>query len=111
MRAVLASVTTATSGEGLSLPETYKPEYSRSVKVPCLNVVGQYDALFAGEKVKFCADSASVHEFESAFYAPDARLETHVIPLSGHSLNLHRNAVEWFEIARQWIGLCEAGER
>lgn len=102
---------TATIGEGLSLPETYKPEYTKNIKVPTLNVVGQYDALFSGPNVKFCADSASVQEYEAPFYSAEARLETHVIPLSGHSLNLHRNAVEWFEIARQWIGYCtEAGE-
>lgn len=103
---------TATIGEGLSLPETYRPEHSLAIKVPVLNVVGEHDALFCGEDVKFGADATSVHEFESAFYSAEASLETHVIPSSGHSLNIHRNAVEWFEIARQWIGLCtEAHER
>jgi pimeloyl-ACP methyl ester carboxylesterase len=103
---------TATIGEGLSLPETYKPEHSLGIKVPVLIAVGQHDALFSAEEVKFCTDAAAVQEFESAFYSAEARLETHVIPSSGHSLNLHRNAVEWFEIARQWIGLCtEAHER
>jgi pimeloyl-ACP methyl ester carboxylesterase len=102
---------TATIGEGLSLPETYKPEHSLAVKVPVLNVVGQHDALFSGEDVKFGADAAAVHEYESAFYSPEARLETHVIPASGHSLNIHRNAVEWFEIARQWIGLCTEADK
>lgn len=94
---------TATIGEGMSLPDTYSRETSLAVKVPVLLVVGQHDALFCGEDVNFGADAGSVHAFESPYFAPEAELETHVIPRAGHSLNLHRNAVEWFEIARRWI--------
>lgn len=94
---------TATLGEGESLPQTYAPEYSRAVRVPVLLVVGQHDALFCGEQVGFGAVAGPVHDFEKSFYHPDASLETHVIPRSGHSLNLHANAPEWFEIARHWM--------
>lgn len=93
---------TATLGEGQSLPQTYQAEFSRAVKVPVLIVVGERDALFSGAAVSFAADSASVHEFEKDFYAPEARLETHVIPRAGHSLNIHRNAPDWFKLTHNW---------
>ncbi|GLW66946.1 alpha/beta hydrolase [Actinomadura rubrobrunea] len=93
---------TATLGEGESLPMTYEAAYSRAIKVPVLVVVGEHDALFGGEGAGFPPETAAVHAFEESFYAPEARLETHVLPGAGHSLNLHRNATDWFEIVRKW---------
>ncbi|MFF5258483.1 alpha/beta hydrolase [Actinomadura viridis] len=93
---------TATLGEGESLPVTYEVEHSLAIKVPVLVVVGEHDALFSSEHVAFAAESGPVHDFEKEFYAPEARLEAHVLPGAGHSLNIHRNAVDWFETARRW---------
>jgi pimeloyl-ACP methyl ester carboxylesterase len=93
---------TATLGEGESLPLTYEAEPSRAITVPVLLVVGAHDALFSGDEVAFTAEAGPVHAFEQRFYSPEARLETHVIPGAGHSLNVHRNAADWFEIARRW---------
>jgi pimeloyl-ACP methyl ester carboxylesterase len=94
---------TATIGEGQTLPQTYLPEHSRAVKVPVLLVVGERDALFSGEAVAFARDAASVHRFEQGFFSPEAHLETHVIPRAGHALNLHRSAPQWFAIAQAWV--------
>jgi pimeloyl-ACP methyl ester carboxylesterase len=94
---------TGALGEGDTLPQTYLPSHSLAVRVPVLIAVGQYDALFCGEAVGFGQDMASVHAYESAFYSPEARLETRVIPGAGHSLNLHRNAETWFGIALDWV--------
>jgi pimeloyl-ACP methyl ester carboxylesterase len=94
---------TATLGEGESLPLTYETELSRAVKVPVLVVVGEHDALFSGEQVAFAAEAGQVHEFEQSFYATEARLETRILPGAGHSLNLHRNAADWFEETRDWM--------
>lgn len=94
---------TATLGEGESLPQTYLPEYSRAVKVPVLLVVGEHDALFSSADVGFAARSEAVHDFEKDFYAPEAELETHVIAGTGHSLNLHRTAPDWYAIAEHWL--------
>ncbi|SRR5216683_358339 len=93
---------TATLGEGLSLPETYKDEYSSAIDVPVLIVVGQHDALFCGEAVGFGADEAVVHAYEEAFYKSAESVETRVIPNTGHALNLHRSAGEWFGVAQSW---------
>jgi pimeloyl-ACP methyl ester carboxylesterase len=93
---------TATLGEGETLPETYRTEYSQAVKVPVLLVVGEHDALFSSEDVRFAADAQSVHAFEEPFYAPEARLETHVVAGAGHSLNIHRSAPEWYAVLAGW---------
>jgi pimeloyl-ACP methyl ester carboxylesterase len=94
---------TATWGEGNSLPETYRPEHSRAVKVPVLVVVGEHDALFSSSDVGFAAQSEAVHTFEREYYAPEAELETHVVPGVGHSLNVHRGTVEFYDVARDWF--------
>jgi pimeloyl-ACP methyl ester carboxylesterase len=94
---------TGALGEGDTLPQTYLPTHSLAIQVPVLVAVGQHDALFCGRAVGFGRDSASVHAYEEAFYSPEARLETYVLPDAGHSLNLHRNAPTWFEIARDWM--------
>lgn len=93
---------TATVGEGDTLPQTYDRRYSHAVEVPVLVVVGERDALFSSESVSFAANAAAVHNFEKDFYGPRARLEVHVIPGAGHSLNIHKSAPGWFGIAREW---------
>lgn len=94
---------TATLGEGESLPQTYLPEHSRAVKVPVLLVVGEHDALFSSEDVGFAATSGAVHAFEESFYAAESELEAHVVPCTGHSLNVHRNAPDSYAIVREWV--------
>ncbi|MGW6704461.1 alpha/beta hydrolase [Streptomyces sp. NPDC054956] len=94
---------TATLGEGESLPQTYLPEYSLAVKVPVLLVVGEHDALFSSADVGFAADSEAVHAFEEGFYGPEAELETHVVPATGHSLNVHRSAPEAYALTARWL--------
>ena len=41
---------------------------------------------------------------EAAYYAPDAQLETYVLPGAGHSLALHRNAEDYRDATRAWLG-------
>ncbi|MHC0430234.1 alpha/beta hydrolase [Streptomyces sp. O3] len=93
---------TATWGEGRSLPETYRAEYSRAIDVPVLLVVGEHDALFAGADVGFAPESAAVHAFEKDYYGT-ADLTTHVVPGSGHSLTIHRGAPHFFALTRDWF--------
>jgi pimeloyl-ACP methyl ester carboxylesterase len=101
---------TATLGEGESLPSTYEAAVSRAVDVPVLIVVGQHDALFSSADVSFAATSEAVHAFEKTFYAEGLDLETHVVPGAGHSLNVHDNAGEWFALARAWVDRVTAFE-
>ncbi|WP_419992787.1 alpha/beta hydrolase [Streptomyces boninensis] len=94
---------TATWGEGNSLPETYLAEYSRAIEVPVLVVVGEHDALFAGDDIGFAAESTAVQQYEQDYYSPSAQLEAHVIPGCGHSLNLHRDAPRCYALTRAWL--------
>ncbi|MCX3060318.1 alpha/beta hydrolase [Streptomyces beihaiensis] len=94
---------TATWGEGNSLPETYRSEYSRAVSVPVLIVVGEHDALFSSADVGFAATSDSVRAFEKGYYAPGADLEAHVIAGCGHSLTIHRTAADCYALTRDWL--------
>jgi pimeloyl-ACP methyl ester carboxylesterase len=94
---------TATIGEGETLPQTYLREHSVGVQCAVLLVVGEHDALLRGKDVEYPADSRSVQRFEQDFYAPEAELETHVIADTGHSLNLHRNARAGYQLTREWL--------
>ncbi len=66
-------------------------------------MVGEHDALFSSSAVGFAAQSESVHAFEREYYAPEARLETHVVAGVGHSLNVHRGASEFYDLTRDWF--------
>lgn len=70
-------------------------EYAR-IKVPVLIVVGEHDRLMP------CPDSATLLAAETPFWAPEARLEAVVIADTGHCVNLHRTAGEFFAVARDW---------
>jgi len=94
---------TATIGEGDSLPQTYLPAYSSAVERPVLLVLGEFDALFSSHDVDFAADSGSVHGFEEKFYGPAAELEVHVLPQTGHSLTVHRTAQQGYQVVREWL--------
>jgi pimeloyl-ACP methyl ester carboxylesterase len=72
---------------------------SSGVHVPTLVVVGDYD--FIACEAPSCSESDSLAD-EASFYPPDACVEIDVIPNSGHSLNLHLNAQDWFAVARDW---------
>jgi pimeloyl-ACP methyl ester carboxylesterase len=97
-----AMKSTATIGEGDTLSQTYDRQYSRAVTVPVLIAMGEHDALFAGEGVQIAPESAAVREFEKDFYGAEVDLEVHVVPQAGHSLNVHRSAGTWFDIALSW---------
>ncbi|MFL6136342.1 MAG: alpha/beta hydrolase [Frankiaceae bacterium] len=100
---------TATIGEGESLPATYAAEVSRAVDVPVLLVIGQHDALFSGTDVSFAATAEAVLDFERPFYSDRAELAAHVVAGAGHSLTLHEGAHEWYAIVRSWVD--RVGER
>jgi pimeloyl-ACP methyl ester carboxylesterase len=68
-------------------------------RVPTLLVVGNYDSIACADNN--CAATNTLAN-EAANYHPDACVEIQLIPDAGHSLNLHRNAQDWFAIAREW---------
>lgn len=94
---------TATIGEGESLPQTYLSEFSNAITAHVLLVVGEHDALFSSADVGFAATSEAVEEFEKDFYTSSASLTTHVLPGTGHSLNLHRTAPRTYQLIHDWL--------
>ena len=77
---------------------------SRSVHVPVLLAVGEKDNSFCDPTLGLsCADSATILGRESANFAADACLEAYVLPASGHAVNLHPNAPQWFAAANDWL--------
>jgi pimeloyl-ACP methyl ester carboxylesterase len=73
---------------------------SEQIRVPVLIVVGQNDKLFCSNQV--CDSSADVLAEEKSYFSPRAKLRTYVLLTAGHVINLHPNAVEWYEVARKW---------
>jgi pimeloyl-ACP methyl ester carboxylesterase len=73
-----------------------------NIHVPTLVVVGDNDALFCTPPT--CTQTNSLAQ-EPNFYPPDAHLVTLVIPKSGHDLNLHQNAFEWFIASQIWADI------
>jgi pimeloyl-ACP methyl ester carboxylesterase len=74
---------------------------SGDIHVPVLVAVGDYDTLFC--TAPSCTLSGSLAA-ETAFYAPDACLETVAIPDSGHNFNLHFEAPYAYALIQEWIG-------
>ena len=73
---------------------------SEQIHVPVLEVVGQNDGFYCSSTV--CNSSTNVAQNEASYFSPLAHLATFVLPEAGHVINLHLNASEWYEMARQW---------
>lgn len=92
---------TFTEAELATLPDALAPEVSQRIRVPVLIVGGDKDVLACSATLS-CASADALLARERPFYAPEARLEAFVLPRSGHSLNLQRNAGAWFDAALRW---------
>jgi pimeloyl-ACP methyl ester carboxylesterase len=79
---------------------------TRTITVPVLDVVGQYDPLLCGgaNSMNRCGNVAAVRQDESAYYTGLARrcLTVAQLPDSGHDVNLGRNAQTWYALANDW---------
>lgn len=73
---------------------------SAEIDVPVLSVIGEKDSLFCSPAG--CSGPLGNQAFEPAFYAPEAELELVVIPETGHNLNLHLRAQDFFDVAEDW---------
>ncbi|MBW4548437.1 MAG: alpha/beta hydrolase [Symplocastrum torsivum CPER-KK1] len=95
-----ATKETVTTGEAATNAAAIFAETSKLIRVPVFLAVGQYDGSFCTGNI--CESAENVAALEAPFFSPEANLQTFVLPGAGHSLNLHPNAPEWFEAARQW---------
>ena len=94
-----------TSGELTTVVAPVPRAMTRRIHVPVMLVVGQDDALNCNSAIPglSCADSAAVLARESGNYSPQACLQAYVLPRSGHSINLHPDAPEWFAAGSRWV--------
>jgi pimeloyl-ACP methyl ester carboxylesterase len=94
-----------TSGELTTVVVPVPRAMTRRIRVPVLLAVGQDDALNCSSLVAglSCAGRAAVLARESGNYSPQACLQAYVLPRSGHSMNLHPDAPEWFAAASRWV--------
>lgn len=95
-----ANKETATSGESVDFAESLA--MSPQIDVPVLSVMGDRDRIFCSGTT--CTAGGTVAR-ESQFYSPAAELQVISIPLSGHDLNLHKQAQVWYALATVWSNL------
>jgi len=75
-----------------------------NIKVPVFIAMGQDDTLFCDETAGLsCASGTAVKAREQSHFSAKAQLQTYVLPASGHDMNLHRNAAQWFNAANNWV--------
>lgn len=92
---------TITDGELATVFTGLSPTATLVIHVPVLVAVGEKDITVCGLLLS-CATNAVIVTREAAFYSPHACLEGFVLPSSGHSINLHTNAPQWFQAAIDW---------
>jgi pimeloyl-ACP methyl ester carboxylesterase len=96
---------TVTSGELASVTIPVPQATTRLIHVPVLLADGQDDNLDCSPSLPgvSCASAAALIAREQANYPPQACLTAFVLPRSGHSINLHPDAPQWFAAANRWI--------
>ncbi|WP_438486743.1 alpha/beta hydrolase [Streptomyces sp. S186] len=82
---------------------------NKRIRVPVFVVVGSDDRLICGDGGSDCTSSATLRAAAAPLYGPAARLETYVVPHTGHVLNLHRTTALWYGRVQEWIDRRVAG--
>ncbi|MFG2044842.1 alpha/beta hydrolase [Dactylosporangium sp. NPDC048998] len=97
---------------GVKLPEVGallfppRPEEGLTYRVnlPVLLVLGQRDAMFCGADWLDCDSQTAVHNYEAAYYGPDADLTTMLVPGTGHCLAWSTTAPSTHAAMLAWTG-------
>lgn len=76
---------------------------SRSINVPVFLAVGEKDVLFCGFLASDCSSADALRKQEAPFYDAAAELSTFILPESGHSIALHKNADKYRDATRAWL--------
>lgn len=76
-------------------------DISKSINVPVMVATGEHDTLFCGES-RDCVNDEVLARREAPFYSKAAKLETMVLPGSGHDVNLVRNTQLYQQRALNW---------
>jgi len=87
-------------------PTPVQAQPSRSIKVPTLLVVGQYDRVMChvpGDPDGLVCTEHNVAQQEAPYYSDEARLRVRVVRNTGHDLQLHVSAPETGEAILDWL--------
>ena len=96
-------------GEAVPLfnsPTPIQAQPSRSIKVPTLLIVGQYDRVMCnvpGDPDGLVCNEHNVAQQEAPYYSDQARLRVLVVRNTGHDLQLHLSAPETGEAILDWL--------
>ena len=95
---------TGTPNEVFTGAPVFPPNVTRMIpkRIRVLAVTGQYDLFVcdASSVTLRCNNSAAIIEREQPNYSYS--IEAYVLPRAGHSINLHRNAQDWYQQALIW---------
>ena len=72
-----------------------------NIGVPVFLAIEESDSAFCTPPEKLVSDV--VLASESKYYSPGVQLEVFVVPASGHNINPHYSAQEWFQSAINWV--------
>lgn len=95
---------TGTTGELSTINVARNPAYSSAIKAPVLFVVGQKDRLDCDEAIVglSCQNSKAIEDREESLFPNVRSFEAFTLRSSGHSTNLHFDAVVWYLKANLW---------
>lgn len=94
---------TVTDLELSLFPVTIADGTTTKITAPTLVAIGQDDEIFCGGiGGTDCSTAATVLANEKPFY-PNAPLSTYVLAGSGHDINFHYGAQNWFAAAAKWV--------
>jgi pimeloyl-ACP methyl ester carboxylesterase len=99
-----ATKETLTTGEMASAGPESDHEMAARVRAPVLSVIGEFDNIFCARS---CADPGGPAYQERAYFPNAACFRMYVVAGSGHVINLHTSAPEWFAVAREWLERVE----
>lgn len=101
---------TSSLAERTTVGAARDPHITHAIAVPVLMLVGQTDRLACDPTHGLsCADDTAIINREAPNFSAKTCLTAHVIPDSGHAINLHRNAHVANNRANDWIDTYTVG--
>lgn len=99
-----ATKQTGTATERSTLAAERASAVTASITVPVALSVGEYDPLMCNEDLGLsCASAAAILERETPYYGDEACLATFSVPDTGHTVSLHRKALDSYNFVTTWI--------
>lgn len=99
-----ATKQTGTLTERQTLAAVRASTVTANITVPVALSVGEHDTLQCDEATGLtCASGAAIKAREAAYYGPRACLAAFSVPDTGHSVALHRKALDSYNFVHGWL--------